>query len=525
MNKPLLLRSNYLYVFGLIVLVAGLPLSLFLISISQFILAGSFFLEGNFIDKFKRFFRNKAALLVAGIWLMHVIGQLWTTNLGQGWNDIRIKLPLLVLTVIIAGSEPLSRKQFFLVLGAFIGAVFIGTLVSVAVLTGIIHREVIDIRDIFIFKISHIRFGLFTCIAIFSLLYFIISKNIVLKPAYRLAVAGLALWLFIFLFLAEALTGFIITITLFFILVSHWLWTKQKSTGKIALIAVAAIPIIFFILLKNVYEKNYAPRHETIDLNARTALGNPYTFDFVNTEMENGYRVYIYMCDEELRSAWDKRSNMDLEKPDKKDQPLKFTLIRFLASKGLKKDSAGVAQLTDDEIHSIERGVPNINYQTPSLKVRLLQVMWEFDQYNKGGDPNGHSVMQRMESWKAAMGVIGRYPLLGVGTGDLPSQVFNQYYLMQSKLDASHYLRPHNQYLAIAVAFGILGLLYFLFAVCYPVFFSGNRNYFYLVFFFTLVISMLTEDTLETQPGATFFAFFNALFLFGIPTNNESISN
>jgi hypothetical protein len=66
MEKPLFLRSNYLYVFGLIVLATGLPVSLFLISISQFILAGSFFLEGNVTEKFKRFLNNKAAVLIAG---------------------------------------------------------------------------------------------------------------------------------------------------------------------------------------------------------------------------------------------------------------------------------------------------------------------------------------------------------------------------------------------------------------------------------------------------------------------------
>ena len=154
--------------------------------------------------------------------------------------------------------------------------------------------------------------------------------------------------------------------------------------------------------------------------------------------------------------------------------------------------------------------------------MRLLQVMWEFDQYSKGGDPNGHSVMQRLESWKAAMGVIKSNPLFGVGTGDLPRQVFKQYQLMNSKLNSNHLLRPHNQYLAIAVAFGMAGLCYFLYALCYPLFFSKNRNYFYLVFFLILVISMLTEDTLETQPGATFFAFFNALFLFGMPMPQRS---
>jgi len=518
MDKPLFLRTNYLYVFGLMVLVTGLPLSLFLISISQFILAGSFFLEGNFVKKFRRFLNNKAALLIAGIWVMHLIGQLWTTNLTQGWNDIRIKLPLLVLTVIMAGSEPLSRKQFMMVLITFVSAVLAGTIVSVAVLTGIVEREVIDIRDIFIFKISHIRFGLFTCIAIFSLLYFTFSKNLALKPAYRIIAAIAAIWLIIFLFLAEALTGFIITLAIVFLLFFNWAWKKLKPAGRIALISGSVvIPIIFYFVFQNIYDKNYAPRHETIDMNARTAQGNPYTFNLNHTEMENGYLVYIYMCDEELRRSWNRRSEINLDSSDKKFQPIKFTLIRFLASKGLRKDSVGVEQLTDDEIHSIERGVANVHYQTPSIKVRLLQVMWEFDQYSKGGDPNGHSIMQRLESWKAAMGVIQAYPVLGVGTGDLPREVFKQYWLMKSKLDSNHYLRPHNQYLAIGVGFGITGLLYFLFAICYPLFFRSNRNYFYLVFFLTLAISMFTEDTLETQPGATFFAFFNALFLFAMP--------
>jgi len=462
-------------------------------------------------------------MLVAGIWLMHLIGQLWTVNLGQGWDDIRIKLPLIVLTVIIAGSEPLSRKQFFIVLGAFIGAVVAGTFVSIAVLTGIIEREIIDIRDIFIFKISHIRFGLFTCIAIFCLLYFTFSKNIFLKSAYRITAGILALWLVIFLFIAEALTGFIITFTITFLLFLNWSWKKQQRAGRIALVAIAAgVPILLLFVLNKVYENNYAPHNEAIDLNARTEQGNPYTFNFSNTEMENGYLVYSYMCDEELRRTWNRRSDMDLESTDKKFQPLKFTLIRFLASKGLRKDSAGVQQLTDEEINAIERGVPNVNYQTSSIRVRLLQVMWEFHQYSEGGDPNGHSIMQRLESWKAALNVIKANPLIGVGTGDLPNQVNNQYGEMNSKLDGNHYLRPHNQYLAIAVAFGITGLCYFLFTLCYPLFFSRNRNYFYFVFFLTLVISMLTEDTLETQPGATFFAFFNALFLFAMPNEKRN---
>ena len=167
MSKFLPLRTNYLYFFGLILLVCAMPLSMYMMSMAQFVLAGSFFLEGNFIEKFKLVFRNKLAMIIVGIFLVHVIGMLWTDNYAEGLRDIRVKLPLLTLTVMIAGNEPLSKKQFNLVIGFFIAAVFAGTMVSMAVLTGIIHREVMDIRDIFIFHISHIRFALFTCIAIF----------------------------------------------------------------------------------------------------------------------------------------------------------------------------------------------------------------------------------------------------------------------------------------------------------------------------------------------------------------------
>lgn len=519
MNKPVFLRHNYLYVFGLIVLVTGLPLSLFLISLSQFILAGSFFLEGNFVEKFKRFFRNKAALLITGIWLMHVVGLLWTTDLAQGWNDIRIKLPILVLTLIIAGNEPLSKKQFQLVLFCFIAAVFAGTLVSIAVLTGVIHREVLDIRDVFIFKISHIRFGLFTCIAILCIYYFVFISKSIENSLYRIGALLLALWLFIFLVIVESLTGLSVLLIICTLLFISYTWKRQTGIGKMILIAaLIACPAVLYYLLNKTYKEKYAPRQVFIDMNAKTALGNDYAFDLKNPEAENGFPAYIYMCEEEMRNEWNKRSSIHYDSLDKKAQPLKYTLIRFLASKGFRKDSAAVASLSNKEIKSIESGIPNVDYQNPSVKVRLMQILWEVNQSIKGGDPNGHSIMQRVESWKASCRVIKENFLWGVGTGDLPFEVHSQYALMNSKLDKDHYLRAHNQYLAIEVAFGILGLAYFIFAICYPMLFlKQNKNFLYLVFFLTLILSMFTEDTLETQPGATFFAFFNALFLYAQP--------
>jgi hypothetical protein len=89
---------------------------------------------------------------------------------------------------------------------------------------------------------------------------------------------------------------------------------------------------------------------------------------------------------------------------------------------------------------------------------------------------------------------------------------------MNSPLTAEWRLRSHNQFLAIGTAFGIIGLIWFLIALFYPLFLKEYRiDYFYFLFIVIAVLSMLTEDTLESQAGVTFFAFFNSLFLFQKP--------
>src|SRR6188508_2834446 len=107
MTKPFLFRSNYFYLFGLILLVTAMPLSMYMMSMAQFVFAASFLFEGNFTEKIRGFFRNKPALVICGILLLHLVGMLWTDNYAEGWKDVRIKLPLLSLTVIMVINRPL----------------------------------------------------------------------------------------------------------------------------------------------------------------------------------------------------------------------------------------------------------------------------------------------------------------------------------------------------------------------------------------------------------------------------------
>lgn len=490
-----------------------MPVSLFLTSLSQFFLVGSFFLEGDVTQKWKRFLNNNVALVFVGIWVMHLLGMLWTSDIADGLKDLRIKLPILLLPIIVAGTDKLTARQFRWIMGVFIFSVFAGTISAISVLTGFVHREIYDIRDVFIFHISHIRFALFTCVAICTLVYYLFYQKNFTRIA-KVVSMCLAIWFVVFLGIVESLTGLIILlIILLSIFVYHVFdsgnkWKKLASVGMIVL-----LPLLVLVYFNSLIKDFYKMKEISINVNDTTANGNKYSFDLNDTKYENGYPVNVYICYPELKSAWNSRSEINIDSLDLRSQPILSTVIRFLTSKGLRKDSATVYSLTKEEISSIESGKTNVNFQkTSNLKSRFNQVIWEIDNLLKGGNPSGHSVAQRFEFWRASIGIIRANPFFGVGTGDLVVAFHQQYETMQTKLDLDHRLRSHNQYLAITIAFGFPGLIYFVFALLYPL-----RNYkqlptIFILFLIICMVSMLTEDTLETQPGATFVGLFFILF-------------
>jgi hypothetical protein len=225
-----------------------------------------------------------------------------------------------------------------------------------------------------------------------------------------------------------------------------------------------------------------------------------------------------------MEVQWNKRSKLNYKGMDKKNQELRFTLMRFLSSKGLRKDSVGVWALSDSEIRSVENGIANVLYQNKSsIQARIHQSLWELHSSSLNGDPGGHSVAQRFVYWQTAMSIIKENRWFGVGTGDVPKAFENQYEVLKSKLAKEWRLRSHNQYLSFGVAFGVSGMLWFIFTLLYPLARQIKRkDFLYVSFAFVSIISMFTEDTLETQAGVTFFALFTSLFLFVNPQKDAA---
>ena len=519
MQGSLRLNSFYIYYFGLVVLVAGLPSSVFLMSLSLFIMFGAWLLSGNPLHKFRDFFHNRLALVVSSVLLLHFIGLLYTTDMQEGLKDVRIKLPLFLLPLFISTMPKLDERHFRWLLYLFCASVFTGTMISMGKYFGLGKTPITDPRQIAL--VSHIRFSLMICMAIFILAWSARQNSSLKKNLLHFLLAA---WFIFFLFLLESLTGIVVLLIVGGVWLSWLIFKKGKTWMKLSfLLGSGALVFLLYYTLRHEVDAFYEV-HETADihhLDTITPHGHHYLNDLVNNNMQNGYYTGIYQCWEEMEPAWNKRSTIKFMDEDKKGNLVRFTLIRYLASKGLRKDEDGVNALSEQDVRNIENGFPDYRYpQLPTLRTRIDGIIWEFNEYFKGKNPSGHSVTQRFEFWRAAAGIIKKNPLIGVGTGDQPDSFKAEYAGNGTQLTEKYRLRSHNQFLAITVAFGIIGLLWFCFALFYPL--AQNfyrRDFFYLTFFMIALISFINEDTLETQAGVTFFAFFNALFLFARKTD------
>jgi hypothetical protein len=538
---------RWLYYFSLGLMLISLSFSGYYMSVAQFGLVGVMLLDGmkkvdyddfikrnnsvlrivlilpvslwwiikSLIKKTGEFFHreNAPAWIFSSIYLLHLAGLFYTTDFNYALKDLRIKLPILILPFLLSTTSLLDRKGFRFLIYLFCAAVFTGTLISTYHLY---FSEFTDSREISRY-ISHIRFSLLIDMAIFILAFQVFKKNDLTRWP-KIIMSVIALWMLLFLFLSAFMTGLVIFFITAALLIFYMVMNKQGMIIKLAtLTGVVALFIILFIYIRGIGKD--VNRIDPVDVNSlerTTKLGNPYWHDLSNPQVENGSYVWHYVATDELREAWNNRSSYDFEGRDKAGQEIKYTLIRFLTSKGCRKDAEGVSKLTDREVAMVEDGIASIVYvEKSNIYVRIYKIFWEYNRYQVTHNASGHSVMQRLEFWKASRNIIQDNWLKGVGTGDL-EQAFQQEYINSgSLLEKEFRWRSHNQFLAITATFGIIGLAWFLLSLILPaIWLSKFHDFYYLSFFIIVILSMFTEDTLETQAGVTVFAFFSSFYLF-----------
>jgi hypothetical protein len=397
-------------------------------------------------------------------------------------------------------------------------AVFAGSMASVMKLAGLLPGEVEGYRDLSIF-ISHIRFSLMIVLALLMVVYYLFVQRNSLSHFERIYYLLCLIWFPIFLVLLKSLSGIVIAAFLaFFILGRAVLEIRDPVIRFMVVVPVIMIPLFSIIYLGHAVNKYYTTDQlDPGEIDEYTVEGNPYINKPDRQEVENGHYVWIHVCEEEMEREWNNVSEVDYHGKTTSGYSISGTLIRFLTSKGLRKDAAGVRQLTPEEVGAIERGVANYIYmQRFRLYPRIYEVIWEIDRFRMGYDPNEKSVVQRYFYLDAGWKIARENLLYGVGNGDV-KRAFQEYYESNhSPLTDKRRRRAHNQYLTFMITFGIPGLAICMLALVLPVILANReRSFLATGFMILLLISMLNEDTLETTTGATFTAFFYALLIFG----------
>ncbi|TNF23659.1 MAG: O-antigen ligase domain-containing protein [Bacteroidetes bacterium] len=499
---------------GLAMIAMGLPLSVFLVSVGTFVLAGNWLLEGDLWNRLQKFAKSPLSIALVSLFILHVAGLLWTTDLQMGLKDLRVKLPLLLMPLFLFTSKLPDRKRIQDILLVFVVACMVGVLFGMVRYFGLDGQEVTNTRHVSVF-ISHIRFGLMLVLCIYILLYLMYSKRRLWSVYEKILASLTILWALWFLVVMEAFTAYL-ALAVTVLASALWALFRMESSRLKGLIsmAVAAVTLLVSFQITTIWNNHFAEvPFNPLTLTVRTLNGNYYGHEKDVLYRENGHRVWNFVCWDELRKEWPERSSLPLDSLDGHGQPVKFTAVRYMTSKGLKKDSAGVHQLTTADIANIERGFTNYRYTDRiGINRRIYQILWSVEEYSWNRNANNSSLMQRWVYAIVGWSIYVQHPVFGVGTGDIVSAYGDEYAKDSRGLEPRFQGISHNQFITVAVVLGTFGLIVFLLMLMYPAW-RYRRDFLYVMFMLIMLVSFLTDNTFDRQSGVTLFAFFNALLI------------
>ncbi|MGM0626505.1 MAG: deaminase [Bacteroidota bacterium] len=515
-SKPLERPLKLIYLISVCLLAASMPFSYFATS-NAIMLISLTWLTGFFVFPYKkRIAVNQEVFWFILIYVLHIVWLWNTSNFDYATEDLRKKLPLLILPLIFASMPAFNRLSRNIILHIFLLAIFVSGIFVFLSWGGIIGEGSEDTRNFSPF-INHIRLSLMMSLSIFIAAWYIgKTTNTKLRAVYIFSITfNLAAMVVL-----QVLTGLIITLLTFFILTLinfHKLQNKRIKTALISL--MIALPLIIGAYLFYQIHAFYHPEKaypETFDI--KTRQGNPYQHNLHSQIIENGNYVYRFIVFDELEKAWNRQSEIKYDSLSQNGYEIKHILIRYLTSKGEFKDAEAVNNLSEKEIQAIESGISNERFiDKQGINSRLYALIWQMHIYFHGGNPSGKSLIQRVVYLETGWHIARDNLLTGIGTGDVNDVFKHQYRRDNSPLLPQFRRRTHNQYLTMLISFGIFGFILFLMGWIIPVIRKkGMKNFLFASFFIIASLSMLNEDSMETLTGSTFIAFFYSLFLWGI---------
>ncbi len=467
------------------------------------LLGANWVLEGRWREKWQMARESRLLQAFVVFYLLMLVGMLWTEHVGNGFAMLQVRLPLLVVPLVVLTSRPIVGRARRVVLALYAGTVLVVSAISLVRLYTI---PDLPYRDAVPY-ISHIRFALNCCMVIYLLCGEATRQWSRRWPLALVCLLPTAYLLF-FLLKIHSYTAVAVlaAVSIAVLLVYYRRWPLLA-----AWLLVAGTLTVLVVHEVKAYYRMVPQASEP--LVAYTAGGRPYVHR-QDGIVESGNYINNYVCPEELRAEWERRSAVPYDSVDADGWTVQPTLVRYLNALGLTKDSVGVHSLTAQQIREVESRVPNPAYSSRNpIRKMVCVLLFEREFYLHTHAVRGFSMLQRFELWKATLHVIGGHRWSGVGTGDVDAELHAELRAMGSEL-ADTQKRSHNQYLSLLAAFGVLGFVLLAVFFLRPLV-GGHRSSptltpLMFAWLLTVLISFLTEDTLDTLAGILFCTFFLA---------------
>ncbi len=499
----------------------------FFITVSSIALLTVWILQKNFSYKFQILWQRKTPLFLLSIYLLIFIGALVYVPNPKAIKDIWDNAPMLVYALVLGSSKQLTRKQFHVVMLLYIISIVINTVYCFVYFLYVADNYT-DVRELSVFM-SYIRLALYTLMAIAATGYYLFYNTRVRIHTKEKVFLWLALfWLIFFVIILSSITGFVGLALLFLFFTISQIQKQKHIVLKLLPLSIIIIGI-WFVTDTVTKELHYFTNPSTVEiekLDSVTLLGNPYALFTKTGRLENGNWVDLYVCEKEIVENWPLYSSKPIFGNDEKGHILYYTLKRYMTSKNLRKDASGLKQLSQEDIRNIHAGCTNYRFDKSfNLSHRIYEVIWEFHNYKIGRNPAGHSVTQRIEFLKCAYEVFKKHMWFGTGVVHITEKLHEQYAKQPIKMPQKFWKKPHNQFMLVAVEYGIVGFIVFIISILGIIYFSRkNLNILSISWLSICLISFFNEDMLDGINGLVFFSFFAILMLCIQPVKIENFN-
>ena len=488
---------NTIYFVLLCVLAIAIPTSNFLMNLGWMLLLLNWLIEADFANKFRDFRTNYLLQAFLVLTALYLLSMFWSSDVHYGFNDLRQKLPLFIIPIIILTSSPLSERRWLWLQFVYVTTVFIVTIIGLVrylTIPDLPYREIVP-------YISHIRFALNVCFSI-AIVTAAFSRH--KSWGSRVLFAILILWFFAFLLLQQSYTGIVVMVAMSIVVA-----IASRRKGWI-ITMVVAMCVALGIAGYYVHDYYHLSPLASQPLQSCTLNGNPYTHAN-DGFIESGNYVSNYICESELRSEWPKHSDYSIDSITATGYPLHGALIRYLNSMSLPKDSLGIAQLNAEDIAAIEQGIANPIYlHQGSLRKFFGVLLYEYETMRHQTAIQDFTMLERFELWKNGWQLILQHPFFGVGIGDVVNVSHERLAQIDSPISGTT-KTLHNQYLTFLLTFGFLGTILIACLFIRAWYRRRPLPLINIAFLTIVLVSFINEDTFETLAGIMFVVYWATL--------------